>query len=165
MTSVPFGTLTGTPSMVRLTSSSGITRPPSLFPRPPWSCHHHRLASPRDVVFELVPELLDPGDDGRGARVRQDADRLSGHVLREVEQQVQVGHLATSREDALEDLGGPRRALTALGALRARLVRVETGEPHDLVDHVRRVVEHDDASRAEHRAPLDDALVVEQAAL
>src|SRR3989440_9010678 len=133
MTSVPFGTLTGTPSMVRLTSSSGITRPPSLFPRPPWSCHHHRFASSRDVVFELVPELLDAGDDGRGARVRQHADRLAGHVLGEVEQQVQGGRLALARENALEDLGGPRPALAALRALRARLLGAEARQPHDLV--------------------------------
>src|SRR5437879_4518016 len=127
MTSVPFGTLTGTPSIVRFTSSSSITLPSSPVPLRR-SCHHHRLAPPREVILELASELLDPGDDGRGARVRQHADRLAGHVLREVEQQIQVGRLALSGEDALEDLGGPRRALAALGALRARLVGVKAGQ-------------------------------------
>src|SRR5437879_1083844 len=93
------------------------------------------------------------------------SDRLARHVLREVEQQVQVGRLALPRQNALEDLGGPGGAFTALRALGARLVGVEAGQPHDLVHHVRRVVEHDDAARAEHRPPLDDAFVVEQAAL
>src|SRR5213079_3070786 len=56
---------------------------------------------------------------------------------------------------------GPRGAFTALRALRARLVRVEARQAHDLVNHIRRVIEHDHAARAEHRASLHDPLVVE----
>src|SRR3989449_11435858 len=64
---------------------------------------------------------------------------------------------------SLHDLGRPRRALAALGALRARLMGVEARQPHDLIDHVGRVIKHDHAARAKHRALLDDALVVEEA--
>src|SRR2546428_9996571 len=35
---------------------------------------------------------------------------------------------------SLEDLRGPRGAFATLGALGAGLVRVEAGEPHDLVE-------------------------------
>src|SRR5439155_7940257 len=135
MTSVPFGTLSGTSSMVRLMSSSGITSP-SPFPA---SGHHDGLLASRDVILELVAELLDPRHDGRGAGVAQHANRLPGHVVRQVEQQIEVGHLPLPHEDPLEDLGGPRRSLAALRALRARPVRVEAAYPPDLVFHVRDV--------------------------
>src|SRR2546430_9887263 len=52
-------------------------------------------------------------------------------------------------ENAFQDLGGPRRAFAALRTLGTGLVRVEARQAHDLVDHVRRVVEHDHAARAE----------------
>src|SRR2546425_10730673 len=60
---------------------------------------------------------------------------------------------------------GPRGAFATLRALGARLVRVEPGESHDLVDHVGRIVDHDHATGPEHRAFLDYALVVEETAL
>src|SRR5205823_3071739 len=83
----------------------------------------------------------------------------------EVEQQIQVGRLPLPRQDPLENLRGPRGAFATLRALGARVVRVEPGESHDLVDHVGRIVEHDHAAGPEHRAFLDYALVVEETAL
>ena len=44
-------------------------------------------------------------------------------------------------------------------------MRIELRESHDLIDHVGRIVEHDHATGAEHRAFSDDALVIEQAVL
>src|SRR6266480_6947158 len=122
MTSVPGGTDTGTPSMIRLIMPSAI-RPPSP------------VALARQIGLKLAPEFLDAADDGRRARVRQYADRLAGHVLGEIEQEIQIVRLSLPREDPLEDLGRPGCAFAALRALRARLVRVEPGEPHDLIDH------------------------------
>src|SRR5207245_64398 len=61
------------------------------------SRHHHRLAPPRQVFLELTPELLDPRDDRRGARIAEYADRLAGHVLGEVEQELEVRRLPLSR--------------------------------------------------------------------
>src|SRR5437867_6679269 len=154
MTSVPGGTLTGAPSIVRLIMPSAISRLPSA--------DHYRLALAREIGFEFASEFLDPTHDGCRARVRQHADRLPRHVLGEIEEEVEVFGLALPRQDPLHDLGGPRRALAALRALRARLMRIETGEAHDLIDHVGRVVEHDHAARAEHRALSHDAFVVEE---
>src|SRR5713101_4051893 len=83
MTRVPGGTLTGTPSMVRLIEPSAIGRRPS---------GRHGAFLPRDVRLELALELPDPAHDRRRARVRQHADRLPRHVVGEVEQQVEVLH-------------------------------------------------------------------------
>src|SRR3989442_10585812 len=114
MSNVPGGTLTGTPSMVRFTTPSAISAPPSR--------DHYGLPLARDVVLEFAAKLLDAGDDGRGAGVGEHADRLPGHVVREVEQEIEIGRLPLAREDPLEDLGGPGGALATLGALGARLV-------------------------------------------
>src|SRR6266702_3322429 len=159
MTSVPLGTLIGRSSIVRVTRSSAITLPASRSPHPGCSCHQ-RPAPAGDVVLELIPELLDPRDHRCRARVREHADRLAGHVLRQIEQQVEVLRLALARENALEDLRGPGGALATLRTLGARLVRVEARQPHDLVDHVRRVVEYDDAARAQQGALLGSGGVI-----
>src|SRR3989454_4583938 len=91
---------------------------------------------PRSTLFPYTTLFRsDPGNDGCGARVAQHANRLPGHVVRQVEQQVEVRHLPLPREDPLEDLGGPRGALAALGTLRARLVRVEAGQAHRSEEH------------------------------
>src|SRR5207249_1021078 len=123
------------------------------------------LPAPRDIVFEFLLELLDSGHDWGGAGIRQHTDRLTGHVVGEVEQQIQVGRLPLPRQDPLENLRGPRGSFATLRALGARLVRVEPGQSHDLVDHVGRIVEHDHAAGPEHRAFLDYALVVEETAV
>src|SRR2546428_9586062 len=117
MSSVPGGTLTGTPSMVRLMTPSAISAPPS--------CDHHGLPLARDVVLEFAAKLLDAGDDGRGAGVGEHADRLPGHVVREVEQEIEIGRLPLAREDPLEDLGGPGGAFPTVGASGGRLVGVK----------------------------------------
>src|SRR3989441_11427908 len=98
MTSVPFGTLSGTSSMVRLMSSSGITSPSSF----PASGHRDGLLASRDVILELVAELLDPRHDGRGAGVAQHATRLPGHVVRQVEKQIAVCHIPMPQAAPLE---------------------------------------------------------------
>ena len=116
----------------------------------------------RDERLELVPELLQPADDRCGARVAEHADRLAGHVLRQVEQRVEVLERALTGDDALEDLRGPRRALAALRALRAALVRVEAREAGDHARHALGVVEDDDAAGAEHRALRDEPFVIHQ---
>src|SRR5437667_12423310 len=134
MTRVPGGTLTGIPSIVKLTTLSAISAQPSR--------DHYGLPLARDVVLEFTAELLDAGDDRCGAGVREDADGLSRHVLGEVEQQVEIRRLSLARQDPLEDLRSPRGPFAALGALGARLVRVEAGEAHDLIDQVGGIVEH-----------------------
>src|SRR5689334_16797884 len=112
MSSVPGGTLTAMPSIVRLTTSFAISAPPSR--------DHHGIPPARDVVLEFTAELLDAGDDGRRAGVGEHADGLPRHVLREVEQKIEVRRLALAREDPLEDLGRPSGAFAALRALGAR---------------------------------------------
>src|SRR5206468_12807884 len=105
MRSVPAGTVTGAPSMVRFTSCSGITLPPSPVPRPV------------EICLKFSSELLDPAHDRSRARVGQHADSLARHVLRQVEQQVEILGLSLPRQNALHDLGRPRGAFPTLGAL------------------------------------------------
>src|SRR5882762_8026110 len=102
MTSVPGGTETGAPSIVRLIMPSAISRLPSA--------DHYRLALACEIGFEFASEFLDPTYDRCGARIREHADRLARHVFREVQEQIEVLGLALPREDPLHDLGRPRRA-------------------------------------------------------
>src|SRR5258705_1081390 len=155
MTSVPGGTLTGAPSIVSLIMPSAICRLPSA--------DHYRLALACEIGFEFAPKLLDPTYDRSRDGVGEHADRLARLVLGEIEEQVEVFGLALPRQDPLHDLGRPGSAFAALRALRARLVCVEACQAHDLVDHIRRVVEYDHTARAEHGPRGDDALVVEEA--
>ena len=120
------------------------------------------IAVSGDIRLELAAELLDPAYDRRGAGIAEHADRLARHVLGQVEQQLEVFLLPLPRQDPLQDAGGPRGAFSALRALGAGLVGVEPGQPPDLVDHVGAVVHDDHAGRAEHRALLHHALVVEE---
>src|SRR5438128_12441198 len=99
MSSVPGGTLTGTPSMVRFKTPSAISAPPS--------CDHYGLPLARDVVLEFTAKLLDAGDDGRGAGVGEHADRLPGHVVREVEQAIENGRIPLARADQFVDRRRP----------------------------------------------------------
>src|SRR3989441_10377673 len=154
MTSVPGGTLTGAPSIVRLIKPSAISRQPSA--------NQYGCAFAGQVRLELSAELLDAAHDRRRARIGPRADRFARHVLREIASQIEVFRLPLPRQDALEDLRCPRGAFPALRALRARLVRIELRQAHDLVDHVGGVVEYDHSARAEHRPSLDHAFVVEQ---
>src|SRR2546422_3418931 len=45
---------------------------------------------------------------------RSHTDRLTGHVVGEVEQQIQVGRLPLPRQDPLENLRGPRGSYATL---------------------------------------------------
>src|SRR3990170_4950362 len=91
-----------------------------------------RLPRALDIRFELLPELLDSAHDRSGAGIAQDADRLAGHVVGEVEQQLEVLLLTLPRQDPLQNANRPGGTLPALGALRTGFVRVEAGEPPDL---------------------------------
>src|SRR5581483_9052129 len=103
---VPRGTVTVAPSMVRVTRSwvmAGPLRPGQRGP-----------PGPREVGLELAAELLDPAHHRRGAGVAQHADGLAGHVLREVEEEVEIAGLALAAEDPLQRPHGPGGALPAL---------------------------------------------------
>src|ERR1035437_2167025 len=82
--------------------------------------------------LELMPELLQSTHHWSRARIAQHADRLAGHVLRHLEQRVEIFVGAVAGDDAIEDARGPGRALAALRALSAALVREETRQPCDL---------------------------------
>src|SRR5690606_28973546 len=94
------------------------------------------------------------------AGIGEHADRLAGHVVRDVEQRVQIGFGPPTRLDAPEDLGGPRGALPARSALSARFVGVEVHHPAYLLDDVGGIVHHDDGAAPEHRADLRHRLVI-----
>src|SRR5687767_7821183 len=118
MIGVPFGTATCMPSIVTVTNScSGIRfLSSSLMLGPASRGRQRRLARAGDVGLELGAELLDAAHHRRGAGVAQHADRLAGHVFREVQQQLEVLLPALARQNPLEDPGGPRGAFAALGA-------------------------------------------------
>src|SRR5215212_754365 len=129
---VPAGTVTWRPSTVRLTV--GAAAAGAVIPSPASRGRGRAHGAPPlgDVRLELVPELLDPAHDRGRAGVAQHADRLPRHVLRELEERVEVFHRAVAGLDPLHDLRDPRRALAALRALRAALVGEEAGDAGDV---------------------------------
>src|SRR5438046_9980957 len=111
MSSVPGGALTGIPSMVRLTAPSAISDPSSR--------DQHGLPLARDVVLEFAAELLDAGDDGGRTGVGEHAGGLPRHVLREIEQEIEVRRLPLPRQDRRENPRGRGPALPALVQMAA----------------------------------------------
>src|SRR3982751_3366918 len=125
---VPLGTLTGEPSIVTVTNSSAITVVSHR-------CHC-RLSGALNVRFEFVAELLNAAHDGCCAGVAQHTDCLAGHVIREVQQELEMFLLSFPCQDALQDPHRPRRSLPALSALGARFVGIEPRQSPDLVHHI-----------------------------
>src|SRR2546430_353683 len=82
--------------------------------------HPPRLRAPVDACPYLPRELLATREDRRVVRLRYRSDRLPRHVLRAVAEQAQADRLARPRRNAVEDLGGPGGAFTALRVLGAR---------------------------------------------
>src|SRR5207249_4314838 len=78
------------------------------------------------------------------------------------EERLEVFVASLPRPDTLEDLRRPRRALAALGALRAALMREEARGSRDKFHKILRVVDDDHAAGAEHRPLRDESFVVHQ---
>jgi hypothetical protein len=107
-----------------------------------------------NVGFVFVPEVLQSGQHRRHRRVAERAQRLPRDVLRDARQQVQIAHLPFAAFDAAQDLVQPVRPLAARRAFPARLVTVEVEQILRQPHHAGRIVEHDDAGRAEERPRL-----------
>src|SRR3954467_6678329 len=157
---VPFGTLTGAPSIVTLTNSSAIklllpygssesrkhgTKSKARKQHPHYlifvfsfsfrvsvfafafssNCRHGWFTRTLDIRLELVAELLDPAHDRRGAGIAQNADGLAGHVVGQIQQELEMLLLSLPRQNPLENPDRPGGAFPALGALGAGLVGVE----------------------------------------
>src|SRR5215510_8944372 len=99
MTRVPGGTDTGVPSIVRLMRPSVISCQSSA--------DHDGLLLARQIGFEFAPELLYATHDWCGTRIRQHTDRFPGHVLGQIEQEVEIFCFPLPRQDPLHDLRGP----------------------------------------------------------
>src|SRR5438067_9410718 len=104
---VPLETVTGTPSMVSVTVSLGAAV--AVMPSPvtmgwPLSCECRRGAPrARDIGFEFAAELLDAAHHRGGARIGKHADSLAGHLVGQVEEQVQVLVGPFPGQDPLQD--------------------------------------------------------------
>ena len=90
------------------------------------------------------------------------ADRAAGHLVRDVEQQRDVGLEAAAGRDTLGDTGEPEGAFAAGRALAAGLVGVEGVEIGECLDHLDGVVDDDGAAGAEARAARGDAVGIER---
>src|SRR6478735_535170 len=167
ITRVSLGTLTWTPSMVRVTRSSARSSPA-------WSsCSRSRsredgrgggvegAPAVGEVGDVLVAEVLDRAGDRADRTVGERAERAAEDVVALVEQELEVGLGTLSLLQRRQRLHQPPGALAAGRALAAGLVLVELGpaqhRPHDAGG----VVEELQRLGAEHRAGLADALVVQ----
>src|SRR5437867_7007002 len=101
MTSVPPGTLTSRPSMVRLTIFSALKRAPLL----------------RYMCAVLVGEVLDAREDRRRRAVAERAERPSQDVVGHVGEHLQVVLATLSRLDAVQHPRQPEASLPARRAL------------------------------------------------
>src|SRR5258706_15665114 len=110
--SVPGGTLTGRPSIVRFTRSCSAmmrhllqrgVRAARLWP--------HQAGVRPHVVQIFVAEELDATHDARGCRGAQWAERLAGDVVADVVEQIQVALPTVPLFEPLPQLHHPERAL------------------------------------------------------
>src|SRR5690606_36528120 len=90
------------------------------------------------------------------------AKRADDHRVAELAQQRQVAGLVLAAPNAIDDFDAARRADTARRALAARLDRAELHREARLLAHIHRVVEHDEAAMADHRADGRELFVVER---
>src|SRR5262245_26641788 len=108
MTVVPSGTLIVRPSMVT-SDMHGSLPALNVFTRP-------------DIFVELGTELRDVRLDRPGRCVREYADRLALHVVRDFEEIVQILDSAAAIADPVQDAIDPARAFAAGRALSAGLM-------------------------------------------
>src|SRR5215471_19169018 len=109
------------------------------------------VAAPHER-FELVPELLDVADVGSDGAVVEGADGGAGAPLGDIEDGVEVFLAPLPFHDPMGHLVDPPRGFATGRALSARLVGVEARHHHERLGNRHRLVHHDDARRADHRA-------------
>ena len=124
--------------------------------------HRFALLAFADGLEVLVLELRDGGLHGPRDGFAVGADRAAGHLVRDVEQQRDVGLKAAAGRDALRDAGEPEGAFAAGRALSAGLVGVEGVEVGERLDHLDGVVDDDGTAGAEARAARGDAVGIER---
>src|SRR5580658_1911812 len=114
-----------------------------------------------DVILKLVAELCHESDDRHRCRVAKRAEGASKHVLGQILNVVDIFDLAAAGVDAANRLFEPVCALAAGDAPTAALVLIELDRPQRKLDHAHRLVENDDAARAEHRTSLTQLIEVQ----
>ena len=173
ITRVPLGTLTSTPSMVRVTRSALST-----LGRGSWSslCHAVAPAGAKtveaagsngqppcvEVGEELLAEVLDRRGDRAGGTVAERAERAAQDVVALVEQQVEVGLGALPLLELGQVCTSHQVPSRHGRALAAGLVLVELGPAQHRPDHAGGLVEDLQRAGAEHRAGRADPLEVER---
>ena len=101
---------------------------------------------------EFFREFFDETLRRPGAGFAEGADGSAGDVVGDGLERVRILHDAAAEQHAVGDLLHPERAFAARRALAAALVRVEFVDVVQRPDHVARVVHHDHAAGAGHRA-------------
>src|SRR6266704_1777496 len=101
---------------------------------------------------EIFRKFLDKTLGGPGAGFSEGADSAAGNVIRYRFQSRWILHHAAAEQHSIGNLFHPERALTAGGALSTRFVGIELVNVVKSPDHVARVIQHNDAARARHRA-------------
>src|SRR5207245_6421287 len=133
--SVPAGTLSFLPSIVRLIS--GIRRNLSDV-----------ALMPESVVFVLLAEVADGGVDHPAGRVSETAQAPAVlQPVRDADQRIELDLRALPGQDALVSAHRPVAADAAWRALATRLVGVELEQPVRGLHHAVGVVHHDHAGR------------------
>src|SRR5262252_1464764 len=128
ITVLPPGTCTWRPSISRLTVvliGSDVVR--------------NETALVVDVVLELVAEVLDEALHRQRSGVAERADRPSGDVVGDREQEIEVLVLALAALDPIHHPPQPAGALAARRALPAGLLEVEIRQPQRRAHHAARV--------------------------
>src|SRR5262245_26060982 len=113
-----------------------------------------RAAPEAGVLLELGLVLGDERADGHGGGLRERADRVALHVVRDPEQEVDVRRRRAPGLELLEHPVQPAGALTTRRTLATRLVMEETFEDQRDLHHADGVVHHHDAGRPEERPRL-----------
>src|SRR5690348_16598851 len=104
------------------------------------------------MLGKFLTEELDPADNRTGRGISQGAERLTGKIVADIEQQIEVFLLTPAMFKAVQDLGQPVGALAAGRTFAARLVAIELGHTQDRAHDAGIFAYDDDSAGARHRA-------------
>ena len=112
------------------------------------------------MVFKFFAKLLNERHGRHGRGITQRAKCTPQHVLRKVVHVVDVLFQPAARVEARQSLLQPVGTLATRNAPAAAFMLVKLDRPQGKLDHASSLVEHYNATRAQHRARFHHGIKV-----
>ena len=107
------------------------------------SAHAAFLAN---VILVFIPEEFDAAGNRAGGKVAQCTERFAADIRADIQQQVEVAHLALTTFDSLYQTGQPVGSFSTWRAFATGFLAVELRDALDCCHNIDSVMEHDDAT-------------------